>query len=273
MIAYAALVCLPVFLAALAMRWMPPEAAGAVGLAAALLAFLVHGRSATTLAPGRSAFPRDAAIAVLSGAFGQIAVLGSFFLAARFGGTGLTWHPALQIAAVVVGADFLGYWSHRLVHRVPALWPIHIMHHAPERLYWLNGLRSHPIDSLLTSLIIVPWAVFLGFSRTSLILSGLIVTCHLMLQHAVVKLPSRFGFLFATPDWHIVHHDRDLAGKPVHLGRIFSFWDRLFGTAAPGRARPAALGLPGRKATSLLSELAVPFGGGDRRNGGRIPET
>ena len=44
---------------------------------------------------------------------------------------------ALQVALIIVAADFVLYWEHRMFHEVKPLWPIHAVHHSVESMDWL----------------------------------------------------------------------------------------------------------------------------------------
>jgi sterol desaturase/sphingolipid hydroxylase (fatty acid hydroxylase superfamily) len=39
--------------------------------------------------------------------------------------------------------------------------------------------------------------------------------------------------VFITPNWHRVHHSSNRPETDSHYGDIFTFWDRIFGTAGP----------------------------------------
>ncbi len=273
MIAYFYFVGLPLAAALLLLRWLPLPMAGLLGSGVTLLLFFLHEfRTPGSMHNDQKTFRRDIVIAALSGTSGQIVILTALYMAALLKPEAISWKLLYQVPVVVVISDFLGYWSHWLTHRIPPLWSIHVLHHSPKRLYWLNGLRSHPFDSIWTNLVIGTWAIFLGFSFESLVLAGIVVLCHLQLQHSTVRLPAWLGLLFATPEWHIRHHDLAAGGRPVNLGRIFSFWDRLFGTARPSQAIPEKLGVTGLGEMTLTEELGLPFHW-QRIGKGRIEES
>src|SRR6201999_2190212 len=57
-----------------------------------------------------------------------------------------------RLLPVLVLADVAGYWMHRAMHRVPVLWRLHAVHHAPTELHWFEAWRQHPIDFLVHGL-------------------------------------------------------------------------------------------------------------------------
>ena len=60
-----------------------------------------------------------------------------------------SWPVALQILLAGTIIDLGIYLVHRCSHRTAWLWALHAPHHSPERLYWLNGERRHPLHALL----------------------------------------------------------------------------------------------------------------------------
>ncbi|MBK7399562.1 MAG: sterol desaturase family protein [Myxococcales bacterium] len=55
---------------------------------------------------------------------------------------------AIQVVLAVTLADLGKYWLHRLAHEHPWLFRFHAEHHAPTRMYSLNGVRLHPVNLL-----------------------------------------------------------------------------------------------------------------------------
>jgi sterol desaturase/sphingolipid hydroxylase (fatty acid hydroxylase superfamily) len=53
------------------------------------------------------------------------------------------------VVFVFFASDFVGYWIHRAMHRVPALWRFHKLHHEATELSWLDAWRQHPVDSVI----------------------------------------------------------------------------------------------------------------------------
>jgi len=49
----------------------------------------------------------------------------------------------VEVALIILAADFVLYWEHRLYHEAKPLWPIHAVHHSVENLDWLAGSRGH----------------------------------------------------------------------------------------------------------------------------------
>src|SRR4051812_8173738 len=47
----------------------------------------------------------------------------------------------VQAILVILIGDLGVYWTHRILHVVPAMWQIHAVHHAVEELDWLAAVH------------------------------------------------------------------------------------------------------------------------------------
>lgn len=177
-----------------------------------------------------------------------------------------------RLLAVLVLSDVAGYWMHRAMHRVPVLWRLHSVHHAPTELHWFEAWRQHPLDFLMHGLAVgLPGAV-LGASLAeiaSVVLMRKVFTAFL---HANVRW--RFGpleWVLATPLFHRVHHSADPSDYDRNFAGTFAWVDVLFGTHRHAREFPRALGLeppPGAPAQALApqpSEWLSPHSGPEPR--------
>ena len=48
-----------------------------------------------------------------------------------------------QILSLLFLKDFLEYWVHRMLHRIPFLWRYHKLHHTVKEIYWIENFRFH----------------------------------------------------------------------------------------------------------------------------------
>jgi sterol desaturase/sphingolipid hydroxylase (fatty acid hydroxylase superfamily) len=156
------------------------------------------------------------------------------------------WPFLAQILLATLLAEFSSYWSHRLHHRLPALWWLHALHHGSERLYWLNNFRIHPVNYAINYVLGFAPLLLIG-TPTDVVLGYLALTYPvLMLQHA--NLPLRSGWLnyvFSTNEVHRWHHADNARDGDWNFGRALIVWDMLFGTfrySAQGND-PVAVGL------------------------------
>ena len=65
----------------------------------------------------------------------------------------LGWSGGLAIGVAIVLLDFVVYLQHRVMHAIPLLWRVHRMHHADLDLDVTSGLRFHPFEMIILSLI------------------------------------------------------------------------------------------------------------------------
>ena len=57
-----------------------------------------------------------------------------------------TMSPPMQILTMIVSADFLGYWFHRITHANRFLWAFHSIHHSQAVLTPMTNYRFHFVD-------------------------------------------------------------------------------------------------------------------------------
>jgi sterol desaturase/sphingolipid hydroxylase (fatty acid hydroxylase superfamily) len=182
------------------------------------------------------------------------------------------WAACLVSLAVL---DFMSYFQHYLLHRVPLLWRIHVPHHTDHEVDVTTGFRFHPIESLYTMLVRYTAIAVVGLPPVGVLGAELASTVWAFLDHANVRVPHwlerGLRLVVVTPDVHRTHHSRDGRDNRTNLGAVLTVWDRLFRTfreePAAGRGR-AVMGLPGfesRHHVTLPWMLAQPFLGGDGR--------
>ncbi len=143
--------------------------------------------------------------------------------------------------------DFNSYCFHRLYHRIPVLWRIHRVHHADPNMDATSGLRLHPFEFLFQSLTQVTVLPLLGVSLNSFVLYFTFALPWFLLNHSNIKFPALFeryaAWVLVTPNWHRVHHSSHQPETDSHYGDVFTFWDRLFGTARKADVEQIEFGL------------------------------
>ncbi|MGH9223824.1 MAG: sterol desaturase family protein [Acidimicrobiales bacterium] len=168
----------------------------------------------------------------------------------------------VQVALVLIVADFLRYWQHRAMHRNATLWRLHAVHHSPDRLYWLNVGRFHPLEEVLQSLVETLPFVILGVDAR--ILAGYYVfyAVNGFFQHS--NCDVRLGplnQLIAGPELHRWHHAAEIRDANHNYGNKLIIWDTLFGTRyLPSDREVGELG-NGKPAypTTFVGQVAAPF--------------
>ena len=172
----------------------------------------------------------------------------------------------IQLLVALVAADLLEYWRHRLHHRHAWLWRLHRVHHSDPLLDATSAGRTHPVESLLTTLLTAAVLVLAGVPIWIEVLRAALVNPVVFAQHANVRFNPGFervaGRWFASPEWHRVHHSRDAADQNSNYGQLLNVWDRLFGTSRPapigGVATMGVDGLDDRRTQSLSGLLLLP---------------
>ena len=141
------------------------------------------------------------------------------------------WPYAAQLLIVALIVDLSLYAMHRVSHRVEWLWRLHAPHHSPERLYWLNGERRHPLHALLLAGPGLALLALLAAPQNLIAVWFAILTVHLAFQHA--NLDYTLGPLrkwLGVAEVHRWHHKREFEDAQVNYGEFLMLWDRLFGT-------------------------------------------
>jgi len=176
-------------------------------------------------------------------------------------------HPGLQLLLALLVSGLLPYWYHRWSHEKSSfLWRIHSIHHSPEKLYWLNGFRFHPINTFLNALLALFPLLLLGIDPTIIILTGFLNNYVGIVNHANVDFRlGRLNYLFNMSEIHRWHHSAELKeGNHNYSGGALVIWDLLFGTFyLPGKSL-GKVGLFNQSRhsfpyRSLLKQLSYPL--------------
>ncbi len=154
-------------------------------------------------------------------------LLGALFGAPRLSSAGLPlW---ITMPAALVALDLGNYAAHSLLHRYPALWEFHKVHHSIESLDWLATFRSHIVEQTLRRLVAPALLILVGFPADAVALAGGVFLAWAVLNHSnlAVKLDV-LEALFVTPRLHRLHHLP--ATDDRNFGTVFTIWDRMRGT-------------------------------------------
>src|SRR6185503_14436362 len=125
--------------------------------------------------------------------------------------------------------DFLGYWVHRLSHKVNLFWNLHVIHHSSEEFNLACALRQS-ISSFfnLFTVLLLPAAV-LGIPQDVI---NIVAPIQLFAQFWYhTQHIGKMGFLekiIVTPSHHRVHHAINKEYIDKNYGQIFIFWDKWF---------------------------------------------
>jgi len=141
------------------------------------------------------------------------------------------WNPVIQVAMFILIKDFFRYWFHRALHEIPALWRIHAAHHSVERLYWLNGIRAHPLEIISQAIFYaIPLALVQPTAEIALVAVILQLSIGIF-QHSNIDLSlGWWEYIFSIGDNHRYHHYPDKGIGDSNYGGELIIYDILFGT-------------------------------------------
>lgn len=151
-----------------------------------------------------------------------------------------------SLALMIVAHDAYFYWVHRLMHRIPLLWRVHVAHHRSHNPTPWAAYAFDPGEALIHALFMPVFVAIVPMH-----VGGLFVfTAHMILRNAV----GHCGYELFPGGWAshpvlgqvttVTHHDMHHEQAPRNFGLYFTWWDRWMGTEHPEYRRRAAA--PGR---------------------------
>jgi sterol desaturase/sphingolipid hydroxylase (fatty acid hydroxylase superfamily) len=174
----------------------------------------------------------------------SIAAIGVAVAAGQSGWGLLNYWRVPVVLATIIGVlvlDMVIYLQHLMFHATPALWRLHMMHHADLDFDVSTGLRFHPIEIILSMVIKMTVVAALGPPVLAVLIFEVILNGTSMFNHGNIRLPAWFDnilrLVVVTPDMHRVHHSVTIRETNSNFGFNFPWWDRLLGTY---RAQPVA---------------------------------
>jgi sterol desaturase/sphingolipid hydroxylase (fatty acid hydroxylase superfamily) len=223
--------------------------------------------------------------AVMIGGFSYLTVPRTVAALNRiFGETTPTYAPSFTITAVTMLLVFLaiefGYWlSHFMMHKIPALWEFHKVHHSAEVLTPLTEWRQHPLELALfpilmggaACLVQGPMVWFFGeeaqivnpMAQNYISMAFWYTILHLRHSELPFYATGTLGKIIQAPAHHQVHHSTNPKHFDKNLGYCLSIFDWAFGTLyVPKKGEKFKFGL-GHKDTALetaLGSMLAPVG-------------
>ena len=167
-----------------------------------------------------------------------------------------------QLLIFFIILDFVQWFTHIILHRVPFFWEFHKVHHSVAEMGFAAHLRYHWMENVLYKPLKTMGVMLLGGfepEQAYIVHFTAITIGHL--NHANIKLTyGPLKYIFNNPVMHLWHHVYHLPeGKKYGLnyGISLSLWDYLFGTASIPNPEDGQikLGFPG------VEEFPKDFGG------------
>lgn len=197
--------------------------------------------------------------------------LGAAAVAANGGGllARADLHPALALLVAIVVLDFATYLAHVVMHKVPALWRVHLVHHIDTAVDATTTYRQHPIEGLLRFAFLATAGWSLGATPEAIAFYRVLSAVNAILEHANIGVPARLdraiSLVWVTPNMHKIHHSRVARETDSNYANLFAFFDRLFLTFTPALSgRTVTYGIDGFDAPehqTLRHALTLPFRG------------
>lgn len=148
--------------------------------------------------------------------------------------------------------DFLRFFQHYLMHKVPFLWEIHKVHHSAPVLTPLTLYRVHFVEVFVSGVRRVFGTFFITALMVTLtgemfrgyeILGAFSITVLFNflggnLRHS--HIPISFGFLekiFISPAQHQIHHSKSPEHYDKNFGVALSIWDLMAGSWLKGSSQ------------------------------------
>jgi sterol desaturase/sphingolipid hydroxylase (fatty acid hydroxylase superfamily) len=130
--------------------------------------------------------------------------------------------------------DLVKYCEHRLLHRFPLLWRLHVIHHADLDMDFTTTFRHHPLEVAFGLAVSGAATVLLGLPPMSILLFSALAAVMTTVSHANIRwnnaLDRALRTVFMTRDAHAVHHSALREETDSNFSIVFIAWDRLFGT-------------------------------------------
>lgn len=167
----------------------------------------------------------------------------------------------IQVPLILLLADLLAYWSHRLFHG-RWLWPFHAVHHSSRSVDWLSSVRLHPVNDAVSRIVQVLPLYWMGFNGVVLAAFVPFLTLYALLLHANVNWTyGPLRYVIASPVFHRWHHTSEEEALDKNFSGLFPFIDLAFGTFyMPAGRQPQRFGvLHDDVPDGLLGQLAYPF--------------
>lgn len=168
----------------------------------------------------------------------------------------------LQAGLMLLAADFPRYWLHRAFHKFKSMWRFHAVHHSPQRLYWLNVGRFHPIEKAIQYTVDALPFIILGVSKEVLAAYFVFYAINGFFQHSNCRVRlGPLNYVVSGPELHRWHHSEKASESDNNFGNNLIVWDLLFGTRfLPKGHEVGPLGLVNRSyPMGFLAQMTSPF--------------
>jgi sterol desaturase/sphingolipid hydroxylase (fatty acid hydroxylase superfamily) len=180
----------------------------------------------------------------------------------------MSWPTWAHLLLGFLVRDFVQWWTHRLLHRVPFLWEFHKVHHSVKEMGFAAHLRYHWMETIVyRTLEYLPLAL-IGIGLRDFFIIHIFTLAVGHFNHSNLKVNLGFlKYIFNNPQMHIWHHAKAIPRNHqygVNFGITLSVWDYIFRTDyIPKSGRDIELGFPGDESfpQSFVGQATHGFGG------------
>ena len=121
------------------------------------------------------------------------------------------WPKLAQLLLLFLVRDFVQWWTHRLLHRVPFLWEFHKVHHSVEQMGFAAHLRYHWMETIVYRTIEYLPLAMIGFGIEDFFFVHMFTLAVGHWNHANIKVNiGPLKYIFNNPNMHMWHHAHDL---------------------------------------------------------------
>jgi len=198
---------------------------------------------------------------------------GNYFVATVFGWAANDSFQAMiqslptfvQVIILIICADFVLYWSHRLFHEVPWLWKFHAVHHSVEHMDWMAGSRNHVVQMFVDRCLAMVPLYLLGTTKEALDIYVAFAAFQAVYVHANVNIPvGPLKYIIATPQYHHWHHSSQTPAIDTNYSVHTPLFDRLFNSYhMPVEHWPSDYGTVKPLPKTFLGQMFYPFKKGE----------
>ncbi len=160
------------------------------------------------------------------------------------------WPQWVQLLVFFVVLDFVQWFTHILLHRVPAFWEFHKVHHSVKEMGFAAHMRFHLMENVLYKpLKTLGLMVLGGFEPEQAYIVHFAAIAIGHFNHSNIKLTyGPLKYVLNNPVMHLYHHAHTIreASYGVNFGISLSIWDYIFKTNyIPESSGKIELGFPG----------------------------
>ncbi len=173
----------------------------------------------------------------------------------------------VELILAILALDLIAqYTVHFLLHKIPVMWRLHIVHHSDKHVDVTTGTRHHPVDFIIREIFALGVVILMGMPIAFYFFYRIITVLFTYFNHANIAMPDwldrSLSWLIVTPNMHKFHHHHQLPWTDSNYGNMLSIWDRLFGTFIYGDVTEIRYGIDiadHRDDESIVAQLGIPF--------------